>query len=164
MSEPLWLARARAHIGLHEGVGDANNKTIMGWAKRFGGWIASFYKADSIPWCGLFVGAMLMEAGIKPPANLLGARQYERWGQPLKYGAPGAIVTFARAGGGHVGFYVAEDPDAYHILGGNQSDAVNIKRIAKSRATSIRWPVGIKDIPGKRVFAAADGSLSTNEG
>lgn len=163
MSEPRWLARARAHIGLRETVGPASNAAIMGWARKIGGWIASFYKDDSIPWCGLFVGAMLAEAGIKPPANLLGAREYERWGQPLKHGAPGAVLVFSRQGGGHVGFYVGEDDEAFHVLGGNQSDAVCVKRIGKGRLTAIRWPVGAPDKPGSRVMLKPDGSLSKNE-
>ena len=41
---------------------------------------------------------------------------------------------------GHVALYWAEDEDHYHILGGNQSDAVSITKIAKSRFLGARWP------------------------
>ena len=42
--------------------------------------------------------------------------------------AYGCIVVFSRAGGGHVGFLVGKDKQGnLMILGGNQSNAVNIK-------------------------------------
>ena len=34
----------------------------------------------------------------------------------------GDILTFKRNGGGHVGLYVGEDKDCYHVLGGNQGN------------------------------------------
>lgn len=44
------------------------------------------------------------------------------------------------SGKGHVGFYWAEDGDAYHILGGNQSNAVTVTRVARDRFLDARWP------------------------
>jgi hypothetical protein len=52
----------------------------------------------------------------------------------------GAIVVFSRGNGGHVGFVVGEDNTDYYVLGGNQSDSVNIVRISKSRLLGCRWP------------------------
>lgn len=161
--EPAWLTLARGQIGVRETPGPASTPTIMGWARKIGGWIAAFYADDSIPWCGLFVGWALASRGLKTPPNLLGARAYEAWGRPLDHGAPGAILVFARKGGGHVGFYVGEDETAYHVLGGNQSDMVCVKRIGKSRLTAIRWPSGALSQPGKRVMLTPDGALSANE-
>jgi hypothetical protein len=42
-----------------------------------------------------------------------------------------AVLVFERPGGGHVGYYFGEDATAYHVLGGNQGDAVTIARIAR---------------------------------
>lgn len=162
--EPAWLTLARGEIGVTEIAGPASNRTIMGWAKALGGWIASWYDNDDIPWCGLFVGWALASRGMKNPKNLLAARSYEQWGKSLDHGAPGAILVFSRQGGGHVGFYVGEDAAAYHVLGGNQSNQVNVKRIGKGRCTAIRWPEGALTRPGRPVFFNADGDLSTNEG
>jgi len=53
--------------------------------------------------------------------------------------APGAILVFDRAGGGHVGFYVGEDTGHYYVLGGNQGNAVNIMKLGKS--SSCRMPL-----------------------
>ena len=60
------------------------------------------------------------------------------------------MLVFTRPGGGHVGFYVGEDAAAYHILGGNQGDAVTIVRIVKSRYIARRWPEG-RPVIGKPV-------------
>lgn len=163
MGEPRWMTVARSKIGVTELSGPASNPVIVGWAAKIGGWIKSFFANDGIPWCGLFVGYCLLEAGIKPPQTALGALQWGSWGRALAKGAPGAILVFKRAGGGHVGFYAAEDATAYHVLGGNQSDAVNIKRIAKARCVAIRWPAGVPEKPGAPVNANAGGALSTNE-
>ena len=50
----------------------------------------------------------------------------------------GHILTFTRNGGGHVGIYVGEDTTCYHVLGGNQSNQVNVMRIEKSRLSQAR--------------------------
>ena len=76
----------------------------------------------------------------------------------------GDVLVFSRNGGGHVGFYVGEDTTHYHVLGGNQSDSVNIARIAKNRLFGIRRaeynnkPKGVI-----KVILDADGAVSTNE-
>jgi hypothetical protein len=43
------------------------------------------------------------------------------------------VLIFERGSGGHVGFAVGQDEKHFYVLGGNQSDAVTIARIAKSR-------------------------------
>jgi len=76
----------------------------------------------------------------------------------------GDILVFSRKGGGHVGFYVAEDATAYHVLGGNQSDSVSITRIAKSRLYSCqRAAYNITPSSVKKYFMDATGKLSANE-
>ena len=65
---------------------------------------------------------------------------------------------------GHIGFYWAEDDDAYHILGGNQSNSVSVTRIAKERLITARWPKDGLLVDGLIVTAAKNGQLlSTNE-
>jgi len=53
----------------------------------------------------------------------------------------GAVLIFSRGSGGHVGFAIGQDDVHFYVLGGNQSDAVTIARIAKSRLLGARWPV-----------------------
>lgn len=138
---PPWLAEARALDGLQEVPGAKNNPTILGWAKAVGGWIKNYFINDDIPWCALFVDHCLMSAG-RPPAKTLAALDYLKWGQPLTAPTLGAVMVFQRPGGGHVGFYEGERPDAYWIRGGNQSNAVGLTWVAKTRLRGIRWPLG----------------------
>ena len=74
-------------------------------------------------------------------------------------------MVFTRPQGGHVAFYVGEDAQTFHTLGGNQSDAVSITRIDKARCVGMRWPAG-KTLPtGGPVMLAADGTaVSKDEG
>lgn len=162
---PVWHREAQRLIGVKETPGAGNTATILGWAKGLGGFVASYFKADSIPWCGLFVGHVV--ATTLPaealPANPLGARNWATFGRKLEVPATGAILVFSRTGGGHVGFYAGEDADAYHVLGGNQSDAVTIARVAKSRCIAIRWPSTGPAPTGGRVYRALASTLSVNE-
>ncbi|PZU89089.1 MAG: TIGR02594 family protein [Chelatococcus sp.] len=162
---PIWFREARRLIGVRETPGTANNPVILGWAKKLGGWIASYFTADSIPWCGLFVGHVVAQTlpSETLPANALGAKNWATFGRKLTAPAIGAVMVFTRTGGGHVGFYAGEDSEAYHILGGNQSDAVTIARVAKSRCIAMRWPATAANPVGGRVYRALAGTLSVNE-
>ena len=80
----------------------------------------------------------------------------------------GAVMVFWRkapdSGLGHVGFYFAEDEASYHILGGNQSNMVNVARLRRDRLLTARWPTTALTPQGARVMArAATAALSTNE-
>jgi uncharacterized protein (TIGR02594 family) len=99
------------------------------------------------------------------PNNPLGARQWIKFGQKT---APqvGAVLVFWREKRdgfkGHVGFYEAEDDEAFHVLGGNQSDSVNLTRVAKSRLLGARWPASAAAL-ARGATARGAGGLSTNE-
>lgn len=164
-SEPVWMREAYRLKGLKEIEGAKSNPTIIGWAKKLGGWIASYYTNDDIAWCGLFqahcIGSTLPTEQL--PGNPLGALNWSSFGKELKTPALGAILTFSREGGGHVGQYVGEDKDAYHVLGGNQKNSVSVTRVAKGRLEAIRWPTTADAPVGGRVFLTVDGQLSTNE-
>jgi uncharacterized protein (TIGR02594 family) len=134
---------ARSKLGTHEAAGAGNNPTILGWAKRLGIKVLGIiYNADSVPWCGVFVAACLDEADLASPPLAVRAMSWAAWGANLRPErlAPRAVLVFERQGGGHVGFYVGEDPEAYHVLGGNQDDRVSIARLAKARCVARRWP------------------------
>ena len=165
-AEPPYLAVARALIGTREVPGVPNSATIMGWAARLGvGVLGAAYNADSVPWCGLFAAWCVKQAGFAPPGIALRAKSWASWGTPLTADqlAPGAVLVFEREGGGHVGFYVAEDAAYSHVLGGNQSDAVNVMRIGKSRCVARRWPAGVPRTGARQSAATADAAISSNE-
>lgn len=165
-AEPVWMREARRLIGVREVGGKGSNPTIMSWAKKLDGWIASYFKDDDIAWCGLFMAHILgLTLPREPlPANPLGALQYNKFGRQLAEPAPGAIMTFNRDGGGHLGLYVGEDVTHYHILGGNQSNSVRISRIEKKRLSDIRWPkTGEAERLGRVYLTAAGVPTSSSE-
>ena len=158
-----WLAIAKELIGTDEVPGSGSNPIIVNWAKNLGGFAAKYYTSDDIPWCGLFVGHCIHEAGIKVTIeNPLYARDWNGFGSGT-VPCYGAIMVFVRDGGGHVGFYVSEDADTYHILGGNQSDSVNVTRVAKERLLGARWPTEFIHLMTKPVVAQKTGKVSKNE-
>ncbi|MEO7381482.1 MAG: TIGR02594 family protein, partial [Paracoccaceae bacterium] len=73
-------------------------------------------------------------------ANPYWARNWLLFGQAVTTPIIGAVLIFARGQGGHVGFAIGQDDAHFFVLGGNQSDAVTIARIAKSRLLGARWP------------------------
>jgi len=164
---PKIIREALKLYGVKEEVGVMNNPEIMGWAKEIGGWIGDWYNEDKIPWCGLFMAVVAKRAGFSHNQTALSALKWRAWGQKVlkKDVALGDVVIFKRKGGGHVGIYVGEDHTYLHVLGGNQSDAVNIIRINKNRLHAVRrckwkWsqPTSVR-----KVFLSAKGQISFNE-
>lgn len=159
---PRHLLKAVELLGVTEIAGPRHNPAILAWAKETG--LSKVYKADETPWCGLFVAVVMKRADREPVKDPLWALNWANWGVPVS--APGLadVLTFKRNGGGHVGLYVGEDASAYHVLGGNQGNAVSIVRIAKSRLFKavrpgyITPPVNIR-----KVVLASNGVLSLNE-
>lgn len=166
---PNILKEALLWHGTLELPGDANNPVIIEWAKEVGGWIGSWYQQDSVPWCGLFMAMAAKRAGFGFTQKALSALEWAKWGTPVKVPDAGPmlgdVLVFKREGGGHVGLYVGEDKDHYHVLGGNQSDSVCITRIAKNRLYAARrcdWKVA-QPANVRRVHLSASGPVSQNE-
>ncbi len=161
-----WLAEAENLIGTSEAQGAKNSPVILDWADS----LDIHYGSDDVPWCGLFVahciGATMQDEVL--PSNPLGARQWERFGDPTEPRL-GAVMVFwreSRSGDkGHVGFYTGEDDDAYRILGGNQGDKVCMTWIARNRLLKARWPRTAASLTGGATIVRIDraGDLSTNE-
>ena len=164
-SMPRVIREAVALYGVKEVAGDKNNPVITAWADEIGGWIGDWYDKDSIPWCGLFVAVCAARAGFPFGQKALSAKEWVRWGQKVDRPSLGDVLIFNRDGGGHVGFYVGEDEAAYHVLGGNQSDQVNVTRIAKTRLWAARRCIWKVEQPAsvKPVILIAAGGLSQNE-
>lgn len=159
-----WYDEAGRLMGLREAPGAADNPEILEMAKTMD--IA--YGSDDIPWCGLFVGHCVASSlGDEPvPTNPLLARNWLKFGQPCEPQL-GAILVFWRekksSFKGHVGFYAGEDLTHYHVLGGNQSDAVNVKRIARNRLLGARWPWSAGNPPGTTVAGNTNVAESETE-
>lgn len=162
---PKMLVEALKEYGTLESPGTANNPKIIKWADEVGGKVEDVYKADSIPWCGLFMAVIAKRAGKDIPKDPLWALNWGTFGVRVDKPMLGDTLVFTREGGGHVGIYVGEDDQAYHVLGGNTSDSVKIARISKSRLYTARRPIYSIGQPAnvRRVFLAANGTLSQNE-
>lgn len=165
LNDPAWLAVARKYVGQKEIKGPHHNPHILEWWKDIG----SHYKDDETPWCGAFVGGVLAEAGIQPVKNGASARAWLNLPVKLDKPAYGSIVVFwrgAKSGSaGHVGFVVGRDKFGnLMVLGGNQSDAVNIKPFDTARVLGYRWP-GIYPYADRfnLPLLGSDGKTSTNE-
>ncbi len=159
-----WFMEAKRLLGLREVGGKGSNPTILCWAERLKIW----YPNDGVPWCGLFV-AQCISSQLRDealPVNPLGARNWLKFGKSCKP-QPGAVLVFWRGKksgwSGHVGFYVSEDAGAYHVLGGNQSNAVTITKVRKKRFLGARWPKTAAPAGGHARTRRRSGTISTNE-
>lgn len=155
---PIWVQEARRYYGLHERQDAAQLDKALGM------------RARETAWCGAFVGMVI--AATLPneplPANPLGARNWTKFGMVLPEPQIGAVAVFWRGTRdgwqGHVGFVVGHDKTHLHILGGNQSDAVTISRIAKDRLLGYRWPLTVPPAPTARLAETTiNASVTTNE-
>lgn len=159
---PRLLQEGLALYGLKEGLGSIDNPAIMEMAKEVGQ--EKVYVHDSIAWCGLYMAACVKRAGYDVVAGPLWALNWLNFGVKAETPSLGDIMCFVRDGGGHVGFYIAEDRDYYHVLGGNTGDAVKIARLAKSRFKGARRPAYRNPLPAWKPYkVAATGAISTNE-
>lgn len=143
-SEPRWITEARKYTGEAEIKGPKHNPLILQFWKdiKRGG-----IKDDETPWCAAFVGAVLERVGIQS-SRFESAKSYLSWGSELKQPMLGCVVVFTRDGGSHVGFVVGQQQNGdLMVLGGNQSDAVNIRTFPRSRVTGYRWPSGASVTP-----------------
>lgn len=166
---PRTIQTALELIGTREVVGKGSDRTIMDWRDTLNqaGVKISGYSDDDIPWCGLFVAWVAYKRRdnaaevVKDP---LWARNWASYGNKADKASLGDVLVFVRNGGGHVGFYIAEDATCYHVLGGNQSNAVTITRIEKSRCIAVRRPPYQNQPATVRPFiVAASGAISKNE-
>lgn len=162
---PKMIVEALLLYGTIETPGAANNQTIINWANEVGGKVTDVYKADSIPWCGLFMAVVAKRAGKEVPKDPLWALNWSAFGNRVEQAMLGDTLVFVRKGGGHVGIYIGEDKAAYHVLGGNTSDKVSIARIDKKRLYTISRPIySIAQPPNvRRIFLSEKGMLSINE-
>ena len=177
MSELKWVAEARKYIGTKEIKGAKHNDLVLGlWRAAFEATnqpITTPFKNDETAWCGGFVGGVLAKAGLGHhiPQSFAMARSWLKAGTKLNNPAYGCVVVFWRGSrtgsSGHVGFVVGRDSRGnLMVLGGNQSDQVNIMPFDKSRVLGYRW-CGTQDMPATHRFAlpilASDGKVSKNE-
>jgi uncharacterized protein (TIGR02594 family) len=141
---PKWYQLAHAEIGVAEIPGKKHNARVLQYYADAGN---PGVKDDETAWCAAFVGAMLERADV-PCSKSLMASSYDKWGEDASASPQvGDVVRLWRDSPksiwGHVGFYAGETKTHVLLLGGNQSNAVNVAKFPKSRIVSIRRPRSI---------------------
>ena len=177
MNELSWIKIARDHKGTGEIKGGKHNPIVLElWRAAFEATnqpVTAPFKNDETAWCGGFVGGVLAKSGLSHhiPKSFAMARSWLNAGTKLNNPAYGCVVVFWRGNpkgaSGHVGFVVGRDKFGnLMVLGGNQSDQVNIMPFDKSRVLGYRW-CGTQDLPATGRFALPvlknNGRVSTNE-
>ncbi len=180
---PKMILEALKLIGTLETPGTADNPKIVAWADEvkaacpspYNNWSADFYNDDSIPWCGLAMAIVTIRAGMEngvmradrqPPNKYLSALAWAAYGEtiPKDQAMLGDVLVFVRKGGGHVALYVGETSTHFHMLGGNQDDAFNIRTKAKSTLYAVRRPkYNSRPTNVRKILLKSTGTLSGSE-
>lgn len=149
-----WMDIARKEIGVKEIAGDRDNPRVIEYHQV--GAPSLNAQADSVPWCAAFVGWVLDRYGSRGTGRAV-ARSYLKWGYSIPEPRVGCVVVLKRGDStwqGHVGFVVEVGPIYIKVLGGNQSDEVNIQRFARYKVLGYRFHKDFLEIPAPKLVKA----------
>jgi len=138
---------AQRFVGMTEVAGKVSNPQILAMLQLDQSWP----EQDEVPWCSAFVNYITWLLRL-PRSKSLGARSWLQVGIPinLEDAELGFDVVILKRGGenqpgpdvinasGHVGFFAGGDKDIVLILGGNQSDSVNVSQFFVQNILGIR--------------------------
>ena len=157
-----WITSIKSVFGLHESRDKAR---LQLWLRSDGKTLGD---PAALPWCGDAVETAIKTALPKEPfvgalaTNPYWARNWATFGRAaMGYGCVGVFERGLTSG--HVGFLVGHDSTAYHVLGGNQGDSVNVTRIEKGRLLAARWPITWEGEPDDLPVKKPTLPLSVNE-
>lgn len=132
---------ARSTIGLNETTG---RHALVSFLRNGGVNI----DPTVTPWCAGWANAALTQAGMVGTGSLA-ARSFLNWGEPVAEPQIGDVVVLSRGSNpahGHVGFFKGYDERGrILVLGGNQSDAVNVQAYAANRLLGFRTASGLRN-------------------
>ncbi|MEZ5308128.1 MAG: TIGR02594 family protein [Pyrinomonadaceae bacterium] len=138
-----WMISAEREIGVKEFPGEADNPEVVKYLRSISSLAQVYQNNDETSWCSAFVNWCLKENGI-PGSNNAAARSWLAWGKRVNTPKRGAVTVLWRnkpeSWEGHVGFFVKEEQGRIFLLGGNQSDAVNVSSYPKHRLLQYRMP------------------------
>lgn len=129
---------ACSFYGLKEIPGEKHNPEILNFFKTIG---YKWVQDDETAWCAAFVNYCCLKSFGKQTGKL-NARSFLDFGIEAKEPVAGDIVVIWRESPkswkGHVGFYVNHDDKNVYILGGNQSNEVNVTAYPVERVLTYR--------------------------
>lgn len=135
--EPAWFAIAKGELGTTEYPSAQHNPRIL----EYHATTSLNATSDETPWCSSFVNWCVRKAG-KSGTNSAAARSWMKWGKNLSEPREGCIVVFSRPPSpwsGHVGFFERRAGSHIVVLGGNQSNSVNLASYSDRRLLGYRW-------------------------
>ena len=141
-------------------AGSKHNPKIIEYHSTTGG-----FNSDETPWCSSFVNWVMKKAGYGGTNSAM-AISWAKWGQKIDqpaYGAIGVIDWDGVAGPGwkgHVGFVVGMKGNSVLMLGGNQSNAVNVKAFGTSLMIAYVYPSGFEIPQNFYSFGEAEGDFA----
>jgi uncharacterized protein (TIGR02594 family) len=124
MMTPLKIALTQ--YGIKEIPGVSHEPEVIKYFHDCG---FTFINDDETPWCSAFMSWCFMKAGIAVRPTLR-SRDWLQYGTPVFEPILGDVAIFSRRGNpefGHVAFYINQIPTHIYVLGGNQSNMVNIQ-------------------------------------
>ena len=142
-NDPAWLKAAFKEVGTTEIKGAVHESRILEYHACTGLGAGD----DETPWCASFV-CFVMESCNLTSTKSAASLSYLRWGRELARPVRGCVVIFERVdrngavipNRGHVGFWLGESDGFVEVLGGNQSNKVNVSNYGASRVIGYRWP------------------------
>lgn len=139
MIVPPWYKIAEGELGVEEIPGTEDNPRIVEYLLT----VFDHKQHDEVAWCSAFVSWCMTQAGYHSTHSAL-ARSWMYYGLPAIKPLIGDIIVIRRgkeAWMGHVGFYAGKRGDNILLLGGNQSNAVNISAFPASSVIAMRRPM-----------------------
>ena len=159
--KPKWISIAEAEIGTKENTSKTkHNPRVMEYHATTG-----ITNNDETPWCSSFVNWVMLKAGQGGTKSAM-AISWRKYGKKVSKPAYGAIAVIDWDGPGpgwkgHVGFVVGKQGDKLLILGGNQSNAVNIKRFGTSKIVAYVFPENYTVPENAFILEAGDDEYSS---
>lgn len=124
--------------GIKEIVGVDNNPKIV---KMFSDIGFDWVKDDETAWCSACLNFICKKLGYERSGKL-DAKSWLKMPIQILKPSLGDIVVLQRGDKtswqGHVGLYIAEDEKNVYVLGGNQSNMVDIQPFSKDRVLGYR--------------------------
>lgn len=133
---PLPLRIAAGDLWITEIVGVKANPRIL----EFHNHTTLKSTSDEIAWCSAAMCAWQEEGG-ESSTKSAAARSWLNWGKSTDMPQAGDVAVLSRGTSewqGHVGFYLAGDENSFLMLGGNQSNSVNVQKQLRGKLLGFR--------------------------
>ncbi len=159
VNKPNWIKIAEGELGVKENTSKTeHNPRVMEYHATTG-----ITNNDETPWCSSFVNWVMRKAGQGGTDSAM-AVSWKKYGKDVGKAAYGAIAVIDWDGPGpgwkgHVGFIVGKKGNNLLILGGNQSNAVNIKSFGTSKIVAYVFPSNYEVPANAYTFGENDGDF-----